>query len=183
MQHSKVSSERVVRYPWLEGTMSWPFQHPVEAVLCFCVGQQRPPPCLELVGSSVRLTGSTFLISRIQNSLLPGPSGPGVTVIGWTRRGDVPCQQLQIWGRAFRAEVLCSCCVVQAQPPFSHLLLASTRSGMAPTLGQASAAQDWHRTLLLLPVCPAPWDLLPRHGRRGIPKALTFLSQLLFCCY
>lgn len=88
------------------------------------------------------------------------------------------CQQLQIWGLAFS-----SCYVVQAQPPFFHLLLLpSTRSGVAPSLGQASAAQDWHRALLLSPVCPVPWDLLPRHGRRGLPKALTLLSHLLFCC-
>lgn len=95
----------------------------------------------------------------------------------------MPCQQPQMWGLAFRAEVVCGCCVGQAQPPFSWLLLLpSTRSGMAPSLGQASATQDWHRTLLLFPVRPAPWDLLPRGGRRAIPKALTLLSQFLFCC-
>lgn len=36
------------------------------------------------------------------------------------------------------------------------------------------ASQVGHRAFLLFPVCPGPRDLLPGHGWRGIPKALTF---------
>lgn len=114
------------------------------------LGSQRPPPCCELVGSSQAQPASL-----IHKSLVPLLSGPGVIVIGWTRRGDLPCQQPQIWGLAFRPGVLCSCCMVRPNLP------SLNRSGVAPSLGQASAAQDWPRALLLFPVCPGSWDLLP----------------------